>query len=425
MNSSTNPATLRVTGACDFAGELSGRTRLVAAGSGAKDFDVAVADEARLVLAGGSARIVAYTNTPPTAGLAYWLDASDESSVACDANGMVTNWLSKAGVIPAFSWASGMSGALSGGTGPKAYTSAADGINGLRTVHFKDGPTEQLLSRGETSVRTLFLVAANDGNSSKGAGGYWGKAGIDRSIRCGGGATATFNQLGRVTYYLEQDTVRLNGEKRNMSGNVQPGKTPFCFMVRLDDAAHPEDEVHYGSTTQHIFGTPDALGAHTGNGNTNFRAAEVLAYTNALSDAEIQQVETYLMNKWAIAGHVAEPGASSPFTGTGSLEIEGRVTLAGGLDLGESGTLVVHVDANGEVETVTVDGDLRIGAGVTLVVDGYDRAAPTTRHTVVSVTGDTVGDFADHNVTQPSWKLWRSGDSWYLVKASGTTVIFR
>ena len=425
MNSSTNPAALRVTGACDFAGELSGRTRLVAAGSGAKDFDVAVADEARLVLAGGSARIVAYTNTPPTAGLAYWLDASDESSVACDANGMVTNWLSKAGVIPAFSWASGMSGALSGGTGPKAYTSAADGINGLRTVHFRDGPTEQLLSRGGTSVRTLFLVAANDGNSSKGAGGYWGKAGIDRSIRCGSGATATFQPLGRVTYYFGQDTVRLNGEKRNMSGNVQPGKTPFCFMVRLDDAAHPEDEVHYGGSTQHIFGTPDALGAQTGNGNTNFRAAEVLAYTNALSDAEIQQVEAYLMNKWAIAGHAAEPGASSPFTGTGSLEIEGRVTLAGGLDLGESGTLVVHVDASGEVETVTVDGDLRIGAGVTLVVDGYDRAAPATRHTVVSVTGDAAGDFAGHNVTQPSWKLWRSGDSWYLVKASGTTVIFR
>ena len=425
MNSSTNPATLRVTGACDFAGELSGRTRLVAAGGGAKDFDVAVADEARLVLAGGSARIVAYTNTPPTASLAYWLDASDESSVACDANGMVTNWVSKAGVIPAFSWASGMSGMHSGATGPKAYTSAADGINGLRTVHFKDGPTEQLISRGGTSVRTLFLVAANDGNSSKGAGGYWGKAEIDRSIRCGGGAKATFQPLARVTYYLEQDTVRLNGEKRNMSGNVQPGTTPFCFMVRLDDAAHPEDEVHYGSTTQHIFGTPDALGANTGNGNTNFRAAEVLAYTNALSDAEIQQVEAYLMNKWAIAGYVTEPGASSPFTGTGSLEIEGRVTLAGGLDLGESGTLVVHVDANGEVETVTVDGDLRIGAGVTLVVDGYDRAAPATRHTVVSVTGDAAGDFADHNVTQPSWKLWRSGDSWYLVKASGTTVIFR
>ena len=33
MNSSTNPAALRVTGACDFAGELSGRTRLVAAGT--------------------------------------------------------------------------------------------------------------------------------------------------------------------------------------------------------------------------------------------------------------------------------------------------------------------------------------------------------------------------------------------------------
>ena len=427
MNSSTNPATLRVTGACDFAGELSGRTRLVAAGGGAKDFDVAVADGARLVLAGGSARIVAYTNTPPTEGLAYWLDASDESSVACDANGMVTNWASKAGMIPAFSWASsGLSGRLSGSTGPKAYTSAADGINGLRTVHFKEGTKEQLISRGATSVRTIFLVAANDGTSTLGAGGYWGKAEIDRGIRCGTRPTATFNQLGRVTYYLEQDTVRYNGEKRNMAvGYIQPGTTPFCFMVRLDDAAHPEDEVHYGSTTQHIFGTPDALGAHTGNGNTNFRAAEVLAYTNALSDAEIQQVETYLMNKWAIAGHVAEPGASSPFTGTGSLEIEGRVTLTGGLDLGESGTLVVHVDANGEVETVTVDGDLRIGAGVTLVVDGYDRAVPATRHTVVSVTGDAVGDFAGHNVTHPSWKLWRAGDSWYLVKATGTTVIFR
>jgi len=424
MNSSTNPATLRVTGVCDFTGKLSGRTRLVAAGGGAKDFDVEVSDGARLVLAGGSARIVAYTNTPPTASLAYWLDASDESAVACNASGVVTNWASKAGAIPAFSWASGLSGLVSGATGPKAYTSAADGINGLRTVHFTDNK-QQLISRGETSVRTLFLVVANDGTSSQGAGGYWGKTGIDRGIRCYAGANATFNTTGRVTYYLDQDTVRINGERRNMYENVSPGKVPFCFMVRLDDAAHPEDEVHYGGGTQYIFRKSDSLGANTGNGNTNFRAAEVLAYTNALSDAEIQQVEAYLMNKWAIAGHVTEPEASSPFTGTGSLEIEGGVTLAGGLDLGESGTLVVHVDASGEVETVTVDGDLRIGAGVTLVVDDYDRAATAIRHTVVSVTGHAVGDFAGHNVTHPSWKLRRSGDSWYLVNASGTTVIFR
>ena len=35
------------------------------------------------------------------------------------------------------------------------------------------------------------------------------------------------------------------------------------------------------------------------------------------------------------------------------------------------------------------------------------------------------GRRAGHNVTHPSWKLWRAGDSWYLVKATGTTVIFR
>lgn len=127
-NSSSRPATLTVTGACSFAGKLVGNVKLAANGGGDKALRLDLRDEASLAIQGGVSSLVTYTNTPSTEGLAYWLDASDASSVQCSTDGHVTNWVSRAGTVSAFYGTAVASGGI---TGPAAYTTAAEGIGGV------------------------------------------------------------------------------------------------------------------------------------------------------------------------------------------------------------------------------------------------------------------------------------------------------
>lgn len=419
-NSSSRPATLTVTGACSFAGKLVGNVKLAANGGGDKALRLDLRDEASLAIQGGVSSLVTYTNTPSTEGLAYWLDASDASSVQCSTDGHVTNWVSRAGTVSAFYGTAVASGGI---TGPAAYTTAAEGIGGLRTICF-NANGQALYGRSAAIVRTVFFVFENLKTSSMGAGGYWGKNGCDRGIRCNG-TTTQFQSGGRVTYYLKEDTVRYNATAYDLfSQTLTPGKTPFCFVVRLDEAAHPDDEIQYGGSVK-VLQFADRFGCYagTGNGNTNFKVGEVIAYSRTLSDAEMLAVEKYLMDKWSLAGHTPVVAPATPFNGTGSLELSGGATVAGPVDL-EQGSLVVHVLADGTVDTVNINGALKVGANVTLVVDGVDRAARGT-YQVLSVTGGVTGDFASLSaVPGRRWQVYRNGDTWYLAKL-GLMVIVR
>ena len=103
--------------------------------------------------------------------------------------------------------------------------------------------------------------------------------------------------------------------------------------------------------------------------------------------------------------------------GSGGGTVNGDVSL--------DGPLVVEVDANGDVQTVRINGDLTIGASATVIVNDYTQARKAERHTVLSVSGTAAGTFASSNVTVKPWKLYRVGDVWYLTSANGTCVIFR
>ena len=94
-------------------------------------------------------------------------------------------------------------------------------------------------------------------------------------------------------------------------------------------------------------------------------------------------------------------------------------------DVSLDGPLVVEVDANGDVQTVRINGDLTIGASAMVIVNDYTQARKQERHTVLSVSGTVTGAFASSNVTVKPWKLYRVGDVWYLTSANGTCVIFR
>ena len=417
MNSSTKAATLIVTGTCTFAGKISGNVKLVAQGGGDKAFRLDLRDEASLAINGGTSSLVAYTNMPPTEGLAYWLDATDVSSVQCSDDGHVTSWTSRAGSVADFYLASNTSGV----TGPALYASAAEGINGNRAVCLTDNK-QALWARSACYARTVFLVVENYGTSQKANGGYWGKSYYDRGIRCG--VDTTFQVGGRVTYYMKEDTVRLNGEEKNMFGpGVKPGTTPFCFVVRLDETAHPDNETIYGSSNQ-IASSPDRLGCYggTNSDNTNFKVGEIIAYTRALSDAEMLAVERYLMCKWSLAGHSPVVAPSTPFNGTGTFELSGGATVAGDVDLAH-GSIVVHVLPDGAVDTVSIQGELKIGSGVTLVVEGVNYAKRGT-YKVLSVTGDVTGEFSSlSTIPSRGWTVYRSGDAWYMAKKGIVIVV--
>jgi len=168
--------------------------------------------------------------------------------------------------------------------------------------------------------------------------------------------------------------------------------------------------------------------------------AEVIAYDRALSDAEICDVESYLYDKWVGDGGVARNARVC--NGTGGVALQGGAVVnasapvalnalsagAGGGtlngDVSLDGPLVVEVDANGDVQTVRINGDLTIGTSATVIVNDYTQAKKAERHTVVAVTGDVTGAFASTNVAKP-WRLYQSGGNWYLVNARGTCVVFR
>ena len=102
--------------------------------------------------------------------------------------------------------------------------------------------------------------------------------------------------------------------------------------------------------------------------------------------------------------------------GTGGGTVNGDVSL--------DGPLVVEVDANGDVQTVRINGNLTIGSSATVIVNDYTKTDKRERYTVVSVSGDVTGAFASTNVDKP-WHLYRVGGTWYLLGVGGTTLIFR
>ena len=97
-NSSERAATLTVTGANAFSGEVRGTVTVSVAGG---TMAAALSDDASLTVA-GNATLGIYNAQPPTDGLLWWLDAADASTITTNANGEVTGWASRGGAPVSF-----------------------------------------------------------------------------------------------------------------------------------------------------------------------------------------------------------------------------------------------------------------------------------------------------------------------------------
>ena len=420
-NSSPNAATLTVTGTCAFSGKIAGNVTLVRAGSGATALDLRGAGS--VTLNGGTTSLAVYDYTPPSEGMLYWLDASVPSTIHTNAAGAVTNWSSRVPNMPA--------GAFTPAWGTTTYEESSSGFGGLPAVH--TAQHAGLVAQNSTDTWTLFFVACPDGTQSQFSGlfgwyqqdygfRYDDTAGVKVNIGTGSGWT-------RVGDYLRVNKVQHTS--LTSSSISMPNQKPYVLSCRL---------AGWQKTVSSRV-CRNTLSGYLNNRGARQWIAEVIAYDRALTDKEICDVESYLYDKWIAGAGVARN--ESVCNGTGGVELRGGAVVnasapvaltglsagAGGGtvngDVSLDGQLVVEVDANGDVQTVRINGDLTIGASATVVVNDYTQARKQERHTVLSVSGTVAGTFASSNVTVKPWKLYRVGDVWYLTSANGTYVMFR
>ena len=419
-NSSPNAATLTVTGTCTFSGKIAGNVTLVRAGSGATALDLRGAGS--VTLNGGTTSLSAYDYTPPQNGLLYWLDASVPSTIHTNAAGAVTNWSSRVPNMPA--------GAFTPAWGTTTYEESSSGFGGLPAVH--TAQHAGLVAQNETDTWTLFFVACPDGTQSQFSGlfgwyqqdygfRYDDTAGVKVNIGTGSGWT-------RVGDYLRVNKVQHTS--LTSSSITMPNQKPYVLSCRL---------AGWQKTVSSRV-CRNALSGYLNNRGARQWIAEVIAYDRALSDEEICDVESYLYDKWIAGAGVARN--ESVCNGTGGVELQGGAVVnasaplalnalsagtGGGTvngDVSLDGPLVVEVDANGDVQTVRINGNLTIGSAATVIVNDYTKTDKRERYTVVSVSGNVTGAFASTNVDKP-WHLYRVGGTWYLLGVGGTTLIFR
>jgi hypothetical protein len=420
-NSSPNAATLTVTGTCAFSGKIAGNVTLVRAGSGATALDLRGAGS--VTLSGGTTSLSAYDYTPPQNGLLYWLDASIPSTIHTNAAGAVTNWSSRVPNMPA--------GPFTPAWGTTTYEESSSGFGGLPAVH--TAQHAGLVAQNETDTWTLFFVACPDGTQVQFVG-IFGWYGQDYGFRYVDTAATSINIGTGSAWTRVGDYLRMNKVQHTSltSSNITaPSLKPYVLSCRL---------AGWQKTVSSRV-CRNTLSGYLNNRGARQWIAEVIAYDRALTDKEICDVESYLYDKWIAGAGVARN--ESVCNGTGGVELRGGAVVnasapvaltglsagAGGGtvngDVSLDGPLVVEVDANGDVQTVRINGDLTIGVSATVVVNDYTQARKQERHTVLSVSGTVAGTFASSNVTVKPWKLYRVGDVWYLTSANGTYVIFR
>lgn len=406
-NSAATKARLTVTGDCSFRGVVDGDVALVRPASAASDLSLSLEGAATLELAGGTAALSVYVPAPPVRGRIFWMDASKSATVLTDAAGTVTNWRNRADcqVADGFFrvW------------GAPTYDTAAAGFNGKPAIHFN--MADNLVSPVDVDTRTLFLVVCADGTQN----GNWGVFGWhDHDYGFRYTSQTTLNVGTGSGWAYVGDYLRVNGVRHESltTGNLTvPRGKPYVLVCRLGD-------FHQDYVASRRYGR-NAINKYVGNGGACQWVAEAIAYDYAMDEEEILSVEKYLLDKWVDNASSEVPAENATIAnGTGGLLLTGETVLSGNVALGD-GRIVVKVDADGNVATVTVEGRLVLGAGATIVIDDYSRARKGTRHTVLAVTGGVDGTIASSNLEGERWRLYRRDDVWYLNSADGTAIVFR
>ena len=356
--------------------------------------------------------IAEFSNTPEVLkAAAAWYDPSDTRTLTTNEAGQVTAMMNKGNLKADIAQQVDLD-LTQFETGKTASSLSTDGLNGRQSIYF-DG-TSGFKSKGyfpadflPNGERTVFAVAQGDVNkmimvtvaqgsknseegkcvllahkeSSENYGcaykiGY--KSGSDWKA-----GKASFNDVVSDTPYVFAGRTALgNGDERlvvssamSESGAKVGQLTPISFNMPAG-----EDETRFNL----YYGAHEVNVGWTIKDNTVGYQGEVLIFTNALSDAEMDEVNEYLRSKWLrsdgpvmaeVANLVVDAeinlncgmGTFAKLSGSGSF-VNGTVVV--------TGDLVVTVNADQSVVVPTFD-KLVLGPSARLVVNGA-RNLPTS-----------------------------------------------
>lgn len=285
---------------------------------------------------------------PPVANPAVWMDASAADSVTVSDGRRVSVWRDVRGTgVVATPWKDA--------TPPELVEA---GLNGRRVIDFGDLGSHKALvwDREVSGVRAVFAVLG----SQKSGGTFMGsKPGCTESYRRGFDALCGIantkpeyvirKENGIIGEYANGGRVAINGTYVDGPGGMTGGWDVYTCSL-------PQSAKQISAFA--LDGENDSSGDRFSGGQM---LAEVLVYTNALTLAQCQAVEAYLMKKWFNRDGV----------GYGTSRIR-NVDLIRDVDLVDSDGAPVlgHADEQGTVAVGTLTGEksFAVKAGTTLKV---------------------------------------------------------
>lgn len=291
-----------------------------------------------LELQAGTVTVVRATTPPVTSGLQYQLDASVIAKLTVDGSGYVTAWTNTLGGTPSFAGASG--------SYPIWVPTAFGGRGAVKFGFDLAGAAKSTrLATGTSSQNQTVILLNRPIGAQNAFAGIWGKSGADVGIRTTSYTSTiwlTNNFINAGSYYLNSNAAT--------AGNV-------TFTADIP-------QILVGVASARSDGTT-ALGNYWNSATYTTRyykgeIAEVLVYNRALSAAEVAQLNSYLVSKWALTNFtVLATTQSFP---------QGNLVLTGGaLDLGTTLQKMKSCSGHGAVQngvlwiesnTNTVDGTL-------------------------------------------------------------------
>ena len=346
-----------------------------------------------------SADFTAPTDLPVTTGLTLHLDASDSSTIT---TGSVFTWNDKSGQENHVTQ-------VSGTTAPAVLTGA---LNGKDVLDFDNSRLETPDDTQITadSSYTKFVVfkydtaGSNNLISSESSTALWAGSGSKIQIVHISDSTASFltlNDTDLTNYHIASARY---GNPDGLENVLSLDRGAF---TDTDTAVHP----HIASITN--------IGAFGSFANTDLdgKIAEAIIYDRALTDAEIDQVETYLNDKWFTLPGIDQtitfaPPANKifgdlPFTVSATTTATG-LTVA----IASDTTAVCTIDAANQVTILT-------GGTCTLTASqagdtSYNAATPVSKNITVAAIDQTI------TFTPPTDKVF--GDAPFTVTATTTAT---
>jgi autotransporter-associated beta strand protein len=346
----------------------------------------------------GTLRLQAGFNRPLETGLSYWLDATDSSKVLTDANQTVTNWTDSSAAAVRFK--------KTAERFLPTYVQSA--INGKPAVYFA-GNTNRIASTVPLSQKSLFIVNMPTGYNS--LAGIWGNDGSDFGIRMD--SSTSWQSALNLIYALfnDQTTFVIDGQANNQFAQNKPHilygqrSAGYTCNVALGNYIYTQT-------------TPRSYNGYIG---------EVIAYNRVVSQAEREQIEDYLADKWlGCRLHSDAPQSENILPSGTALSLENRAVLdLGGVSqtvasLSGEGTIT---NSSGTVATLTVTGPMSfsgvIAGNIKLVKPG---SSATDLSVKLATTNDVVLAGGTVRLTPYSVKPIQTGLAYWLDASATNTL---